>query len=217
MSRISRVGYFKFKYEEKLSPEVYGNIRNTLIQTFHEWKGQQYVPNMVHPAIQWSKRDPLLESEIIDIKQIQNSINVENTKKQKIEDNIYSKLNISPAMAEIIEPKFKKVCLSSTSIEYEIHYLIPRGIIWSNNSCAYDSIFTVLFSIWCGNKNLWHYKFQEIYNPFIRALTDGFNDVDNNRKTLETICSVRPEGSEKTMPNQKKILTLNVNNYKDKH
>ena len=120
-------------------------------------------------------------------------------------------------MAEIIEPKFKKVCLSSTSIEYEIHYLIPRGIIWSNNSCAYDSIFTVLFSIWCGNKNLWHYKFQEIYNPFIRALTDGFNDVDNNRKTLETICSVRPEGSEKTMPNQKKILTLNVNNYKDKH
>ena len=44
----------------------------------------------------------------------------------------------------------------------------------------------MLFSIWCGNKNLWHYKFQEIDNPFIRALTDGCNDVDN-RKTLETI------------------------------
>ena len=51
----------------------------------------------------------------------------------------------------------------------------------------YDSIFTVLFSIWCGNKNLWHYNFQEIDNPFIKALTDGFNDVDNNRKTLEAI------------------------------
>ena len=45
----------------------------------------------------------------------------------------------------------------------------------------------MLFSICCGNKNLWHYKFQEIDNPFIRALTDGCNDVDNNRKTLETI------------------------------
>ena len=29
--------------------------------------------------------------------------------------------------------------------------------------------------------------------------------------------SVRPEGSEKTTPNRYKFLTLNVNNYKDKH
>ena len=142
---------------------------------------------MVHPAIQWSKHDPLLESEIIDIKQIQNLINVDDKKKWKIEDNISSKLNITPTTAEIIELKAKKVHLSSTSIESGNHYLVPRGMIWSNNSCAYDSIFTVLFSIWCGNKNLWHYNFQEIDNPFIKALTDGFNDVDNNRKTLETI------------------------------
>jgi len=177
----------KFRYEGKLSSKVYGNIRNTLIQTFREWKGKQYVPNMVHPAIRWSKHDPLLESEIIDIKLIQNSISVENKKKRKIEDDISNKFNISPATADIIEPKVKKVCLSSTSIESQNHYLVPRGMIWSNNSCAYDSIFTVLFSIWCGNKNLWHYNFQEIDNPFIEALIDGFNDVDNNRKTLETI------------------------------
>ena len=29
--------------------------------------------------------------------------------------------------------------------------------------------------------------------------------------------SVRPEGSEKTMPNRYRFLTLNVNNYRDKH
>ena len=29
--------------------------------------------------------------------------------------------------------------------------------------------------------------------------------------------SVRPEGSEKTTPNMYKFLTLNVNNYKEKH
>ena len=142
---------------------------------------------MVHPAIRWSKHDPLLESEIIDIKKIQNSINIENKKKRKIEDNISSKLDTSLATAEIIEPKAKKVCLSSTVIESGNHYSVPRGMIWNNNSCAYDSIFTVLFSIWCGNKNLWHYNFQEVDNPFIKALTDGFNDVDNNRKTLEAI------------------------------
>ena len=73
----------KFRYEGKLSSKVYGNIRNTLIQTFCEWKGQQYIPNMVYPAIQWSKHDPLLESEIIDIKLIQNSINVKKKKETK--------------------------------------------------------------------------------------------------------------------------------------
>ena len=34
---------------------------------------------------------------------------------------------------------------------------------------------------------MWHYNFQEIDNPFIKALTDGFSDIDNNRKTLETV------------------------------
>ncbi|KAF8814158.1 hypothetical protein BYT27DRAFT_7219917 [Phlegmacium glaucopus] len=57
----------KFRYEGKLSVKIYGDVHNTLIQAFC---GQQYVPNIVHSAIQWSKHDPLLESEIIDIKQI---------------------------------------------------------------------------------------------------------------------------------------------------
>jgi hypothetical protein len=58
---------------------------------------------------------------------------------------------------------------------------------WSNNSCAYDSVFTVLFSIWCHDKNLWNYNFERIDNIFIKTLYDGFNDVDNNLKTLEGI------------------------------
>ena len=57
----------QLRYERKLSIKVYRDIRNTLIKTFHEWKGQQYVPNIVHSAIRWSKHDPLFESEIIDI------------------------------------------------------------------------------------------------------------------------------------------------------
>jgi hypothetical protein len=41
----------RLRYEGKLSLKVYGEIRNTLIQTFREWKGEQYVPNNVHSAI----------------------------------------------------------------------------------------------------------------------------------------------------------------------
>ena len=61
-----------------------------------------------------------------------------------LNQGISNKLDTFLATAEIIEPKAKKVCLSSTAIESENHYLVPRGMIW-NNSCAYDSIFTVLF------------------------------------------------------------------------
>ena len=66
----------RLRYEGKLSIKVYGDIRNILIKTFREWKGQQYVPNIVHSAIRWSKHDPLFESEIIDIKKITSSMSM---------------------------------------------------------------------------------------------------------------------------------------------
>ena len=58
-----------------------------MIKTFCEWKGQQYVPNIVHAVIRWSKNDPLFESEIIDIKTITSSMKTENKTKHKIDDD----------------------------------------------------------------------------------------------------------------------------------
>ena len=157
-----------------------------MIQTFREWKGEEYVPNNVHSAIRWSKRDPLLVSEIIDVKPISSPVHPENKKKRKADENV-------PKTGKVVvknnQSLLKKPCLSQTqtSEDRSNHYLIPHGMTWSNNSCAYDSIFTVLFSIWCQNKNLWNYNFEKIDNIFIKALSDGFNDVDNNIKTLEGI------------------------------
>ena len=177
----------RLRYEGKLSIKVYGEIRNTLIKTFREWKGQQYVPNIVHSAIRWSKRDPLFESEIIDIKIITSFMNTGNKNKRKIDDNVSSKSTIFQNISKNVELNSKKLCLFQPSSDDSNHYLIPQGMIWSNNSCAYDSIFTILFSIWCDNKNLWNYNFHKMNNPFIIDLSNGFNDVDNKLKTLEAI------------------------------
>jgi Helitron helicase-like domain at N-terminus/PIF1-like helicase len=177
----------RLRYEGKLSVKVYGDIRNTLIKTFREWKSQQYVPNTVHSAIRWSKHDPLFESEIIDIKKIRSSMNSENKTKRKMDENVStvsSKQTKLKTMTENVDPESKKICLSRPPSDGSNHYLIPQGMIWSNNSCAYDSIFTILFSIWCDNKKLWTYNFHRMNNPFIIALSNGFNDVDNNRKDL---------------------------------
>lgn len=54
-------------YTGKLPATVCGDTRNNLIQTFRKWKGLQYVPKLVHPAIRRSKRDPLLESHVFDL------------------------------------------------------------------------------------------------------------------------------------------------------
>jgi hypothetical protein len=118
-----------------------------LIETFCEWKGQQYVPNIVHAAIRWSKNNPLFESEIIDIKSITSSMNTESETKHKIDDDGSGKPTNIQTITKFVEPESEKLCLLQHSRNGSNHYLIPQGMIWSNNSCAYDSISTILFSI----------------------------------------------------------------------
>ncbi|KAF8812809.1 hypothetical protein BYT27DRAFT_7272511 [Phlegmacium glaucopus] len=173
------------KYNTKLPVNVHGDIQNVIIKTFRESKGIHYVPKVVHPAIHWSKCDPLHESEIFDIKLM------------KIEK--YSKkrkcLHENPDLPVIQESKsevtdklvLKKACPSQSLVPNENHYIVPQGFIWSNNSCAYDSSFVILFTLWCSNKNLWTEEFQSMGNQFIYDLVNGFLDVDLNLKTLERI------------------------------
>ena len=114
-------------------------------------------------------------------------MNSNNKANCKMDDNDSSKLTKNYHITNFVEPEKKKLCFYQPSNDYSNYYLIPQGMIWSNNSCAYDSIFTILFSIWCNNKNLWNYNFHEIIYPFIIALSHEFNNVANNLKKLETI------------------------------
>ena len=97
----------QLRYEGKLSIKVYGDIQNTLIKTFHEWKGQQYVPNFIHSAIRWSKYDPLFESEIIDIQKITSIMNTENKTKRKMDDNVSSEPTKFQTLTKIVDQKVK--------------------------------------------------------------------------------------------------------------
>ena len=111
-------------------------------------------------------------------------MNSNNKAKHKMDDNDSSKLTKNYHITIFVEPERKKLCSYQPSNDCSNHYLIPQGMIWSNNSCAYNSIFTILFSIWCNNKNLWNYNFHEINNPFTIALSLGFNDVANKIKYI---------------------------------
>jgi hypothetical protein len=49
----------KLRYEGRLPDHIQGNFRNPLIRTYQTWKGTNYVPDLTHPALKWSAKDPL--------------------------------------------------------------------------------------------------------------------------------------------------------------
>ena len=49
----------KLRYEGKLPDHIQGNFRNPLIRAYQTWKGTNFVPELTHPALKWSAKDPL--------------------------------------------------------------------------------------------------------------------------------------------------------------
>jgi hypothetical protein len=58
---------------------------------------------------------------------------------------------------------------------------------WSNNSCAYDSIFTIFFSIWSEDQSKWSQHFYNMGNEFMKLLNKGFKLYEKKEKSLEQI------------------------------
>ena len=61
----------------------------------------------------------------------------------------------------------------------------PIGMVWSQNSCAYDSIFTILFNIWCHNPDGWGTIFTQLGNEFCILLVHQFTRYKQNEISLE--------------------------------
>ncbi|KAF8958461.1 hypothetical protein BDZ97DRAFT_1668456 [Flammula alnicola] len=63
----------------------------------------------------------------------------------------------------------------------------PLGLQWSQNSCGFDSVFTVLYSIWNMNPNEWSEKLLALDNELLTFLINGFQKVFSNEEAFETI------------------------------
>ena len=179
------------RYEGKLPLTVSGDTRNNLIQAFRKWKGLQYVPKVVHPAIRWSKRDPLLESQVYELKETM-AVNTTTVMKRKrttsdLEPAIEEQLESVRVCEEEVPMKKRRrlVTAPGPSVTAQSAYIVPVGMTWSNNSCAYDSIFTILFAIWCNNKDIWNIKFNETDNEFSILLANQFSKYDKKQISLE--------------------------------
>ncbi|KAF8884576.1 hypothetical protein CPB84DRAFT_1626752, partial [Gymnopilus junonius] len=160
----------KLRYNGKLHFSVTGDTRNSLIHTFHKWKGIHHVPATVHSAIRWSKFDPFIESSIllwclwlIDTKTEQSDTHLQQQKQKR-----------KHSTEDSVKKTKRQKRTSAIQLPSPHHCLVPTGMKWSNNSCAYDSVFTLLLSIWTEDQHRWKSFFTSVGNQFLTALHKGF-------------------------------------------
>jgi len=65
----------------------------------------------------------------------------------------------------------------------------PIGLEWDGKdySCAYDTLFTILFDIWAQDPRIWTKRFRSIGNEFLTALSKGFRHFEAGKMTLEDV------------------------------
>ena len=200
------------RYMGKLQDTVYGPTRNSLIAAFRKSRGTQYVPMQVHRAIRWSKRDPLVESDVYDLSKLNiksmiasvslsqaavlnsNQHLAANTKKRRRSRSASIVMKTHPLTPVVSERPTKKIKhlendpapLPGHNYTWRRVHCPPTGMAWSQNSCAYDSIFTILFNIWRRDTKKWGTIFTRLGNEFCILLVNGFTKFDQNEISLET-------------------------------
>ncbi len=166
--------------------------RNFLIKAYREIQGLQYIPSSIHKAIRWSKSDPLLEGEA-DVKW--------HTTNEKQASNVVSqnteKVNANKWKYDLIESSLKKQMSSCSRVvsppsktrktdvsqdSANTHCDIPKGFIWSNNSCAYDSTMAILYHIWTSDQSQTKELFSDISPTFTNQLKQTFQGIEMDQQ-----------------------------------
>ena len=181
----------KLRYEGQLPDHIQGNFRNPLIRAYQTWKGTNYVPDLTHPALKWSSKDPLpLLPVVTDAPWQIIEKKWANKKKKKtgdteVEDDapeVQSGFVAAEGSVPINSSKKRRVedeengsestkkTKTAQMIMASADSSSPSGLIWDgeNYSCAYNALFTVLFES--------------------GLLTQGFGQEDS-RKLINTISS----------------------------
>ncbi|KAF9455634.1 hypothetical protein BDZ94DRAFT_617638, partial [Collybia nuda] len=179
----------RLKYEGLLPKNIEGNLRNSLIRQYQNWKGTAYVPDRVDIALKWSANDPM------DILPVVNDSpwQVLSKDTNKTQQNPKATSTFIPATGSIsvsnkrkfdenndqVSPRKKKPVQTTQA---------PLGLTWDgdNYSCSYDSLFSILYDIWQGNPEKWTESFQNINNIYLGVLAEGFLEVQTG-KSLENV------------------------------
>ncbi|KAF9031159.1 hypothetical protein BJ165DRAFT_1321195, partial [Panaeolus papilionaceus] len=170
------------RYEEKLPLTVTGVTRTQLISSYRKWKGHEFVPKQVHVAIAWDRKNPFELEELYDPRLRA----TEQTDGYSISEGTTFHPKQSPIDSARKVSHRDQGCNALRSKQHRGPNSTWR-LSWSNNSCAYDCIFMILYASWLENPRtlddvLTHTSSQftdALYRSFpaIKAGTLNFEDL----------------------------------------
>ncbi|KAJ3825790.1 hypothetical protein F5880DRAFT_1477597 [Lentinula raphanica] len=159
------------RFQDKLPSSVCGSTRKLLIETFLQWKGNQYLPVDIHPSIKWSAHDPY----IIEQQPLPAWTTMDKKKFQALKEGM-THIPITPLLKERPENPDLFVSLKKRDISHICDVVsIPLSTSWSSNSCAFDAVFPILYQGW----NVLDSISYNCYSIF-SALVDDFVKVKSN-------------------------------------
>ncbi|KAH6894767.1 hypothetical protein BKA70DRAFT_1117490 [Coprinopsis sp. MPI-PUGE-AT-0042] len=217
------------RYNGDLPEFIDGTHRKDLISAFRTWRGSKYVPKHTHKAIRWNKCSKGDEWENDDSPIEPWKLVVTDKSKNKsgrkgaltVEDDYVpacgQKALVSresgPSTHNAVPFRIKRVP-SETSLVPDVASKRmrtniarsttspsqrPLGIVWSNNSCPYDSLLVVLHHIWADAPDRWTAYLQRDDRPYMALLLDKFRAMargvitfENARECLRRLLAERP-------------------------
>lgn len=96
----------------------------------------------------------------------------------KKEKNSSAKTTITPSKDKKTDPTVQKHEHNMTQI--------PNQFTWSENSCAFDAYFSLLYALWYTNKAKWNEVFMTTNRDFLGHLAQNFVEVDNGTMAINT-------------------------------
>jgi hypothetical protein len=188
----------RLRYEGNLPDGINGDLHNSIIHQYQQWKGTDHVPGQIDAALRWSSNDPLTLLSVISDSNWQ----IADKSKGKMKIDASTKINSAfvPAKGSIpvALQKHKLDETMSTSSKKqktlqvtsdEANCDAPLGLKWDQNnwSCAYDSLFVILYDIWMHNPKIWTRRFKAIGNTYLDALSHGFHQVLHEQLSFENL------------------------------
>jgi hypothetical protein len=184
-----------------LPGDVVGDRRNDLIQSYRANKGMAYVPDNVHESLKWSNSDPMLDSLVV-----LDDWNVVTAKSVAAVSTPEKKRGVKCQMEfsnDDVGAKKKRKVDEQRNGKGETNGVLPIGFAWYENSCAYDSVLSILLAIWMDNKGSSDSDTLSIFNSnHLKNLFSGFRKAltnvnylsqvrDRLRHNLQNICKER--------------------------
>jgi hypothetical protein len=180
-------------YGQLNADSMMGDRRKSLISWFREKRGPDFMPETMHKALQWGPKDPYLEWTHSDmdwhIVKANSAINNSQVNGRTASSQGKHRTDDLYLLECEAQRKRQKMTEKKTESEGNEQLLwLPEGTQWSNNSCAYDAVVTVLFNGWKEESLTNNITWSEIDNRLMTGLIYGFVDHTDRLPSAQQQC-----------------------------